>query len=209
MYYNGYVALEFFRRTEGKPWKLGVIPAAFNPPTRAHLALACAALQSVDEVLFVLPRVFPHKSYQDARFEQRIEMLTQACAQPQFSIAASQGGLFIDIAGECHEAYGDGVRLSFICGCDAAERIIHWDYGEPGAFLRMLEQFEMLVAARGARFLPPPEMAHRIHLIEVADQITDVSASEVRRRVRLGEPWQNLVPAEIVPLVAKIYAAKR
>lgn len=209
MYYNGYVALEFFRRAEGQPRKLGVIPAAFNPPTRAHLALARAALEIVDEVLFVLPRMFPHKSYEDASFEQRIEMLRPACAQSQFSIAASRGGLFIEIAAECHEAYGRGVQLSFVCGSDAAERIIHWDYGEPGAFLRMLEQFEMLVAVRGARFVPPPEMAHRIHLIEVAGEIADVSATEVRRRIRLGEPWQNLVPAEIVPLVAKIYAANQ
>src|SRR5579863_363849 len=59
LYYNGTVALEFFRRAAGEPHSLGVLPAAFNPPTRAHLALARAALGIVEEVLLVLPREFP------------------------------------------------------------------------------------------------------------------------------------------------------
>jgi hypothetical protein len=41
-------------------------------------------------------------------------------------------------------------QLLFICGRDAAERIVAWDYGEPDAFRRMLDQFELLVAARTA-----------------------------------------------------------
>src|ERR1700704_422903 len=65
------VALEFFRRAAGQPARLGILPAAFNPPTRAHLALAQSALATVDEVLFVLPRAFPHKPYEDATFDQR------------------------------------------------------------------------------------------------------------------------------------------
>ncbi len=29
-------------------------------------------------------------------------------------------------------------ELSFICGRDAAERILHWDYGRPGVVEEML-----------------------------------------------------------------------
>ncbi len=101
------VALEFFRRAAGLPGSLGVLPAAFNPPTRAHLTLARAALNTVDEVLFVLPRGFPHKSYEGANFDERRRMLVAAAgAEPRYSIAASEGGLFHGIAEECHEAYG-------------------------------------------------------------------------------------------------------
>ena len=55
--------IEFFRRAEGRPRRLGILPGTFNPPTRAHVALAEAALGEVDEALFVLPRSFPHKEY--------------------------------------------------------------------------------------------------------------------------------------------------
>lgn len=206
MYYNGTVALEFFRRAAGQPATLGVLPAAFNPPTRAHLALAQAALAIADQVLLVLPRVLPHKSFQDASFDQRLRMLlTAAGAEARYSIAASERGLFIEIAGECREAYGVGVRLVFLCGRDAAERIVHWDYGEPGAFLRMLDHFELLVAQRHGEFTPPPEMQPRIHTLELPEEVRAISATAVRERIRRGEPWEGMVPAGIVQMVRDVY----
>ena len=206
MYYNGRVGLEFFRRAEGRPQVLGVFPAAFNPPTRAHLALARAALGTVDEVLFVLPREFPHKVYEGATFDERVAMLlATAKGEPRFSVAASGHGLFAGIAEECQEAYGDAARLLFICGRDAAERIVGWDYGEPDAFRGMIERFELLVAARDGRYEPPEDIRNRICTLEVSEEIGFISATEVRDRLRRGEPWEHLVPSEIVPLVRAIY----
>jgi nicotinate-nucleotide adenylyltransferase len=200
------VALEFFRRAAGQPARLGILPAAFNPPTRAHLALAQSALVTVDEVLFVLPRGFPHKSYEDATFEQRVQMLMAATAtEPRYSIAASDRGLFIEIAGECREAYGQDARLLFICGRDAAERIVAWDYGEPDAFRRMVDQFELLVAARHGEYKPPSEIRDRVHTLDVPADIGPISATEVRDRVRCRALWEQFVPDEIVPLVRAIY----
>ncbi len=206
MYYNGSVALDFYRRAAGVPRSLGVLPAAFNPPTLAHLALARAALGVVDEVLFVLPRQFPHKQYEGATFEERLEMLEAATSrEPRFSIAASAYGLFAEIAGECREAYGETPRLLFICGRDAAERIVAWDYGEPQAFQKMIARFELLVAAREGHYAPPAEIRHRVCRLEVDDDIELISASGVRDRLRQGAPWEHLVPPEIVPRVRAIY----
>jgi nicotinate-nucleotide adenylyltransferase len=206
VYYKGTVALAFFRRAAGTPRSLGVLPAAFNPPTRAHLALARAALATVDEVLFVLPRQFPHKPYEGASFDQRLSMLLAATAgQPHYSIAASERGLFVDIAEECREAYGNQIRLLFICGRDAAERIVGWDYGEPGAFQRMMDRFELLVAARDGTYEPPAEIRSQVRLLEVSEEITFISATEVRDRLGRGDPWEHLVPAEIVPMIRQIY----
>ena len=87
--------------------------------------------------MFVLPRQFPHKTYSGASFEQRKELLSLAlAAHPRFSAAVSENGLFVEIADECRECYGADVQLSFLCGRDAAERIVNWDYGRPEAFLR-------------------------------------------------------------------------
>ena len=206
MYYNSTVALEFFRRSVSEPRTLGVLPAGFNPPTRAHLALAEAALGIVDEVLFVLPREFPHKSYENTSFTQRMEMLLAATGgKPRYSVASSEGGLFVEIAAECREAYGEKTPLAFICGRDAAERIINWDYGRPDAFLCMLQDFEMLVAPRSGDFQPPGEMEGRIRPLAVDGGLAEISATEVRERIRRGQPWAHMVPAEIVSMVRKIY----
>jgi nicotinate-nucleotide adenylyltransferase len=187
--------------------RLGILPGTFNPPTRAHLALARAALDQVDEVLFVLPRVFPHKHYDGASFEDRMEMLRAAIAHgPRFRAAATERGLFIEIARECRAAYGD-VSLSFICGRDAAERIVNWDYGEPAAFSAMLAVFDLLVASRGGEYDPPETYAARIRPLVLDAGYDDISATEVRNRIARGESWEDLVPASIVPLVRRIYRA--
>jgi len=206
VYYNGNVSLEFFGRAAGRPQALGVLPAAFNPPTLAHLALARAGLAIADEVLFVLPREFPHKPYEGATFHQRLEMLLTATrTEPRFSVAASAGGLYADIAEECRETYGEDVRLLFICGRDAAERIVTWDYGAPDAFRRMITRFELLVAPRNGCYEPPPDIRHRVGILQLTEDISLISASQVRERLRQGQPWEHLVPPEIVPLVRAIY----
>ena len=199
--------LEFFRRAAGRPGRLGILPGTFNPPTTAHLALARAALAEVDEVLFVLPRAFPHKAYQDASFDRRVKMLERALAdEPRCSIGATGQGLFIDIAGDCRAAYGESAGMVFLCGRDAAERIVGWDYGRAGAVREMLGVFELLVAARQGEYMPPPEFAGRIRALPLDTAWDEVSATEVRRRVACGEPWEHLVPSAIVPMVREIYS---
>jgi len=121
------------------------------------------------------------------------------------SIATSEGGLFVDIAAECRAAYGPDVRLTFLCGRDAAERIAGWDYGEPGAFHAMLRQFDLLVAARAGEYRPPAEWGGAIGRLELAGAFDHVSATEVRERIARGDPWEHLVPPEASGQVREIY----
>src|SRR5947209_20596702 len=84
--------------------RLGLMPGTFNPPTKAHLALAEAALAHVDEVLLVLPGVLPHKTWEGATKQQRIEMLRLLTAEmPRTGAAVSEGGLFIDMVREARK----------------------------------------------------------------------------------------------------------
>ncbi len=199
-------SMEFLRRSTGRPCRLGVFPGTFNPVTLAHVALAEGALALVDEVAFVLPRHFPHKTYCGASFEQRVEVLGTALGgEPRYSVAASEGGLFAEIAGECRQAYGAGVRLNFLCGRDAAERVANWDYGRRGAYLEMLQQFDLLVAARGGEYHPPESLASSFARLELSGAWDHVSASEVRTRIGQGEPWEHLVPAAVRRRVGEIY----
>ena len=198
--------MEFLHRASGRPSRLGVLPGTFNPITVAHLALAQAALSRVEEVVFVLPRIFPHKPYSGASFPDRVEMLRAALgAYPRFSLAAPEGGLFLDIAQECRAAYGDDIQISFLCGRDAAERIAGWDYGRPGAFAEMLSRFDLLVAAREGEYEPPAAFRAAIHRLDLAGEFDHVSATEVRRRITHGEPWEHLVPPAVRRRVREIY----
>jgi nicotinate (nicotinamide) nucleotide adenylyltransferase len=198
--------VEFFRRSPARPRKLGILSGSFNPPTIAHFELAKAAGFKVDEVLCVVPRALPHKEYFGATVEQRIEMLLHSGLMVPHSIASSDAGLFIDIARECRPHYDTDTRLYLICGRDAAERILTWDYGRPGVVEEMLDEFELLVAPRGGQYQPRAEFERRIHSLDLKGDHDLVSSSEVRERIRRREPWEHLVPEAIVERVKKIYS---
>ena len=198
--------MEFLSQCRDQPARLGILPGSFNPPTRAHLALAEAALGELDEVVLVLPRTFPHKNYDGASFTQRADMLRALLhGRPRLAAATSVGGLFIEIALECRAAYGPNVELAFVCGRDAAERMVGWDYGKPNFINRILEAFHLLVACREGAYEPPQHLRQHIHALPLPTGVNGISASDVRRRIRDGFPWQHLVPDAIVPMVREIY----
>ncbi|MFB3826936.1 MAG: hypothetical protein ACE15B_09210 [Bryobacteraceae bacterium] len=195
--------MEFLWRAPGRPATAAVLPAAFNPPTVAHIALARAALSHAEETILVLPGVLPHKTFEGAAFADRAAMLRAAVeGQPRISAAVSEGGLFLEIARECRQAYGAETALWFVCGGDAAARVAGWDYGRPGAFAEQLEEFGLLVAQRGPRFRA---FGPRIRELKLDRGVEHVSSTEVRRRIASGEPWEHLVPPEVVPLARTIY----
>jgi nicotinate-nucleotide adenylyltransferase len=182
--------------------RIGVLAGAFNPVTRAHLALADAAAKIVDEVVCVVPRVYPHKHFHGAGLDERVEMLKLAGGR--YGVEIAEGGLFIDIARELHQPH---TEICFICGRDAAQRVIDWDYGEAGAIEKMLTEFSIIVAERGGTYEAPEHVRHRVHRLELDQDFSGVSSTEVRRRIAAGEPWQHLVPSAIVDRVRQIYAA--
>ena len=199
--------VQFYHRSGGNGSKrVGVLPGSFNPPTIAHLELAQAAAEHVDEVVCVLPRVFPHKEYFGASLEERVELLQGAGLAAPHSIAVSEQGLFIDIARECREHYDPQAKLYFLCGSDAAERIMTWDYGRAGVVEEMLAEFELLVAPRGGWYHPPAKLRHRVHDLKVGPEHRQVSSTEVRERIARGQPWEHLVPKRIADRVRKIYS---
>jgi nicotinate-nucleotide adenylyltransferase len=209
--------MEFFRRPGGvrpSPARVGILAGAFNPVTVAHLALARAALSQagsqagspIGEVVFVLPKIFPHKPYRGAPFAERVQMLHAAVAdEPAFSIAAADGGLFVEIAAECRQAYGEDARLTFLCGRDAAERILNWDYGDPEAVNKMLRQFDLLVAARRGELEIVANARHSVRIMALDGDFDHVSSTEVRERIAQGLPWEHLAPEGARELVRRVY----
>jgi len=194
--------MKFHIRAKEAPAKLAILPGAFNPPTQAHLAMAESALSVVDQVLFVLPRAFPHKDYSGAGFDTRVQWLRAALAgNPRFSLASSDRGLFIEMAREARVSYGVAPELFILCGRDAAERIVNWDYGQADRIEKQLEVYELLVASRGGPYEPPPPIRNRVRSIALPAGVEQISSTEVRRRIAAAEPWRHLVPGPVVPLI--------
>jgi nicotinic acid mononucleotide adenylyltransferase len=200
--------MEFRRRVERRGRAAVVFPGAFNPPTRAHLALARAAGVWAPEVIFVVPRVFPHKGWEGPGLEDRLELLLEATGgEPGFTVAVSATGLFIEIARALRGAYPGLERLLVLCGRDAAERAAGWNYGEPDALERQLAEYELLVAPRAGVYLPPEPLRGRVHTLEGSGGCDDISSTEVRARIAAGTGWEELVPPRIESRVRRIYSS--
>jgi cytidyltransferase-like protein len=194
--------MELITAPLSRPARLGLLPGSFNPPTRAHIALAESALEVVDQVLLVIPRAFPHKGWEGASPEQRIEMLRRVTAErPRVGAAVAEGGLFIEIAREARQLFPKA-ELHIVCGRDAAERIIGWDYGETGSIEDMLGEFRLLVAPRQGGYQVPAHLAHAVRTLPL-DCWDDCAATHVRIA---ADNWRSLVPAEISGMVEQIYS---
>lgn len=198
--------MEIIYRGVGKADRVAVFPGAYNPPTTAHVAIARAALRWSREVVWVLPRSFPHKSFEGANPGERRAMLTVlAQRNAGFSLAISDGGLYSEIAEEARQCYGDTVEIGLLCGRDAADRIANWDYGAPGVFDELVGEYQLLVASREGHYQPAEHHRDRVVPLTLEASLNEVSSSEVRRRIAEGRPWTHLVPAEICGMVRDFY----
>jgi nicotinate-nucleotide adenylyltransferase len=201
--------MDFITRHASAPARLGILPGSFNPITTAHVALAQSALSELDEVLVVMPRELPHKAYDGVGLDDRLAMVCRSLAGiPRFSVAVSGGGLFVEIARECRPHYGDNCELWFLCGRDAAERIVNWDYGGEGGLAGQLEEFGLMVAERQGRYTPPDEYRHKIRPLQLAGDWNHVSATGIRERIQAGQEWAHLVPEAIAGDVIRLYGRR-
>ena len=187
------------------PGSLVIVPGAFNPPTRAHVILARAAMAAADAVLFTVPSTLPHKEFTGASLEQRLAMLARITASDhRLGTAVAAGGLYADIAHEARESF-PGARISLLCGRDAAERIVNWPYDQPEVLERMLSECELLVASRYGAYEPPEHLRARVRGLSTPN-LDEFSSTRLREMLAAGEDWSPLAPEEIVDLIEEIYS---
>jgi nicotinate-nucleotide adenylyltransferase len=200
------LALEFLYRAVRNPARVALFPGTWNPPTVAHVDIARTARHHADEVIWLLPRVLPHKGFEGAGFDARRGMLeTLARQHAGFSAAVSDGGLYAEMASEAQDYFGSQTEISLVLGRDAAERIAAWDYGAPGVFDEFVSRHRLLVAARSGDYEPAGRHRERISKLPMEASWDEVSSSEVRRRIADGEDWSALVPAAIAGIVQNLY----
>lgn len=185
--------------------RLALLPGSFHPITKAHLELARAALPFVDQLWFVLPRSFPHKSYDRVSLRDRFELIQAAMDDSRMGAVVSEGGLFIEMVRECRRCFPSLGQIFVVCGRDAAERIVDWNYDGVEPIEEQLAEYELLVAARQGEYVPPEHLAHRIHAVSLAKSYDEISSTALREKIRMGENWREYTPAAIQNRVLELY----
>jgi nicotinic acid mononucleotide adenylyltransferase len=185
---------------------LALLPGSFHPITTAHLELARAALQRADRVLFVLPRSFPHKSYDQVTLQDRLDLIRLAIDDPRMEAGVTEGGLFIEMVRECRRHHPGLDKIYVVCGRDAAERIVSWDYDGIEPIDQQLREYELLVAARNGDYRPPAHLAAHIHALPLGPGLDEVSATALRDKIRKGGDWEQYTPPAIRQRVRELYS---
>lgn len=165
---------------------VGILGGRFDPPHLGHLALARAAVEhfGIDDLHVTVIEDAAHKG-SEAPAADRLELARLTFAELGATIELERHRYTVDALEEY--GYDDPV---FLIGADELEALPTWKQPE-----RVLELARLGVAARPG-YRPPSIPPARVELFELAPQ--HVSSSEIRRRLRDGEPIDGLV----VPAVA-------
>jgi len=184
------------------PPTLILFGGSFNPPHNAHVALAEAALNKVENsrVVWMPAATPPHKQYDSdlASAKHRLAMVRLAAADnDRFEVSDSEirrGAVSytVDTLRALKKRYAD-VRLALLFGGDSLAQFPTWR--EPEAILKLAR---LLVYRRpGAREgYIPGWVKKRVTFID-APQI-DVSSTNLRERIRSGFSARGLVPDAVL-----------
>lgn len=174
----------------------GIFGGSFDPVHQGHLIVASAAADALglDRVHFVPAHVQPFKAArQHASPADRVAMLRAALSHDERFVLDTRE---IDREGVSYTV--DTLRaftaefpddaLSLLIGADAARDFPEWR--EASAIAQLAD---VVVLTRPGEQIPrggPPGRVLRVPAV-------DVSATQVRERVRRGDPIEHLVPAAV------------
>ena len=191
--------------------RLGIFGGSFDPVHNAHLAIAraCQRQARLDEVWFTPTAIQPLKQKGPRATDgRRLEMLRLAIQnEPSWrvcTIEIDRGGFSytVDTLRQIHEGLPD-TDLFFPIGADALQDVAKWR--EPREIFRMATP---LVVCRPVQPVPDFDQLKLLCTTDTQPQsiempVTDVSSSEIRRRVAAGEPIDNLVPDAVAEFITQ------
>jgi nicotinate-nucleotide adenylyltransferase len=171
----------------------GILGGTFDPPHNGHVALAKAALEQlpIDELVIL---VIEHPGHRGVVADPQTRLRLAQAAFPGMNVRLDPHAFTVDAV----RAGGFGEHAFFVVGADQAAGFGRWR--EPEEILKWVK---LAVGTRAG--YPVPDLSSfgdRVVVFELASP--DVSSSEVRKRVKAGEPTDDLVPAEVAKLVEEL-----
>lgn len=187
------------------PSSLILFGGSFNPPHLAHLAVAEAAADTIENstVLWMPAATPPHK--QDERdlasTEQRLAMTRLAIeGNDRFEVSSieirrGEVSFTVDTLRTLKEEYSD-TQLSLLIGGDSLEQFSTWR--EPDA---ILEMSQLLVYRRASSedYVVPEWIAGRVMFIDAPK--LDLSSTELRGRIQSSRSVRYLVPKAVLEYI--------
>ena len=191
--------------------RLGIMGGTFDPIHYGHLVAAemARAEFKLSKVLFIPTGIPPHKNRTDiSAGELRLEMVECAIndnsdfASSALEIEREGPSYTVETLRMLRKTWPD-YELYFIPGTDALREIFSWREAE-----EILRMIQFIGAARpgfdASDFLlkvqeEHPEILDRIHYLEVP--ALAISSTDIRRRVKRGEPIRYLLPEGVRQLI--------
>ena len=169
---------------------VGVLGGRFDPPHLGHVALAERAVAEfgIDELHVTVVADAAHKT-SDAPAEDRLAMAKLAFARLDPIVELERHRYTVDALEAA--AYDDPI---FLIGADELAAFPTWKEPE-----RVLELARLGVATRPG--YAPTTTSPRIQVFELEPH--PVSSSEIRERVRRGEPLDGLVAPAVAQYIAE------
>jgi nicotinate-nucleotide adenylyltransferase len=189
---------------------IGVFGGTFDPPHIGHLILAVEAHYQLEleRVLWVLTADPPHKPEAPlTATEIRLEMLKISMGnRPEFELSRVDidrpGPHFaVDTLRLLSEAH-PGEQWAYLMGGDSLRDMFRWH--DPAGFLSRCD----LLAVMPRPEAPPdlaslqqdlPEIEQKLRFLRAPS--VALSSSDVRRRVRQGQPFEHLLTAGVAQLI--------
>lgn len=199
----------------------------FDPVHHGHLAIARAARDVLEAEVALLPaRDPPHKAATRADAGKRAEMLALALAgEPGLHVDLRELGrpgpsYTVDTLAGLRSELGDEAPLAWLVGADSLRQLHTWS-----RWRRLFRYAHIVAVERPGNDIDPQALAQAAP--EVADEIAaralplaqlharpaggfallplpglrPESSTDIRRRIREGEPWQDRVPAAVAAFI--------
>ncbi len=191
--------------------RVGMFGGSFNPPHVAHLILAERARveRALDRVLFVVARQPPHKAPRPlAPAEDRVRMVELAVAgNPAFEASNVElrkpgASYTLRTVRELKAALGAGVELFLMLGGDSVLDLPTWWHAQELAREVKVITFGRPGSALGAKLDSLTEhfggdWVRQVRELTVEAPLMQISATEIRRRVRAGQSVRYMVPEAV------------
>jgi len=190
--------------------RIGILGGTFNPIHYGHLVIASEVKDrlKLDKVIFVPTGKAPHKKVKGATPDERYEMVSLAIkGNSSFEVSpieiekseiVDRPTFTLETIREFIKIYGKRGKIYFIVGLDEMLKISTWK--EPK---KLLELSKFVVVTRPGYELGKLDKRTASKVIMLQVPGLDISASDIRKRIKADKPIRYLLPQTVEEYIRK------